>query len=504
MSIPKTRYGRRRSALAGAAAVLVAATALLAGCTAGPDYHPPEPEVPDAWETAVVEELYSDSPPLTSWWTVLEDTLLTSLLRRAEMSNLNLAAAVARVEEARALRGVARGDYVPHVDLRGTFSRTQPAENDPALQGLPPDQRAVPPVNFWDTSLNASWEIDVFGRVRRSVEAASAELGASIEDFRDVLVSLYAEVALSYVETRAIQERLAFAYANVRAQRQTLKLTQDRFDTGLTTALDVAQAESNLANSEAAIPSFQSDLNAAMNRLAVLLAQAPGALDAELAPLAPIPVAPDSVTVGLPAELLRRRPDVRRAERRLAAQTARIGVAASQYYPSFSLTGFLTLQSQYFSDLGESSAFGWGFIPGLRWNLFQGGKIRGQVRAEEARTQQLLYAYEQTVLIALEEVENTMVAYERERVRRDRLQRAVNATQRSVELVHTQYISGLTNFQNYLDAQRSLFDQQDQLAVSEGRVVTNLIRLQRALGGGWLLDAPDPDRAEETETTPEP
>ncbi len=276
------------------------------------------------------------------------------------------------------------------------------------------------------------------------------------------------------------------------AQRESLELTRDRFEAGLTSALDVAQAEQNLAQTESSIPTLETGLNASLNRLAVLLGEQPGTLhDRLLTDDGMIPQAPADIMVGVPADILRRRPDIRRAERQLAAQTARIGVATADLYPTFSIAGFVQTVAGTFTGQFDEGSLGWGIVPGFRWDLFQGGKIRNNIRAEEARTEQALYAYQLAILVALEEVENAMVAYDRELVRRQRLQEAADASQRAVNLVRTQYVSGLTNFQNLLDSQRSLFNQQDELADSEGLVIQNLIILNRALGGGWSVENAD-------------
>lgn len=476
-----------------------------AGCVVGPDYEAPAFEVQDQWRTNVEREMAPDDTALETWWESLNDPVLTDLIRRAELSNLDLALAVARVQEARALRGIAKGGYWPDIVLQGAFSRTQVSENGvqgSALDGSdsgdgtgtdPGDggSDGIDPVNTWIFGLDFAWEVDLFGRVRRTVEAATAQVEASIEDYRDVMVTLYAEVATAYIDTRAFQERFFYATGNAQSQRQSLQLTRDRFNAGLTSALDVAQAESNLANTEAQIPPLEIGLEASLNRLAVLLGQQPGAVHDELRDRVGVPQPSGDVMAGVPADLLRRRPDIRRAERFLAYQTALIGVATADLYPSFSLTGFIELEAVDFDDLGDSGSLGWGIIPGFRWNIFSGGKIRNRIRAEEARTQQALIFYEQSVLFALEEVQTALVAYERERARLARLTEAVTASEQAVDLVRTQYISGLTNFQNYLDAQRSLFVQQDQFADSEGQVVQNLVALNKALGGGWDLDQAD-------------
>jgi NodT family efflux transporter outer membrane factor (OMF) lipoprotein len=256
----------------------------------------------------------------------------------------------------------------------------------------------------------------------------------------------------------------------------------------LTSALDVAQAESNLANTEATIPPLEGQLNAALNRIAVLLGENPGSVHDELLGKTDIPSPPEEVVVGIPADIVRQRPDIRRAERDLASQTARIGVATADLYPRFSITGFLGLDSANIGDLVNGDSVAWSVGLPFFANLFDGGRRRGRIEIEEARTDQLVSIYKLTVLVALEEVEDALVFYAKEKVRRDRLSRAVDASQRSVELVRTQYLAGLTNFQNVLDSERSLTNQQDDLAASEGQVIDYLIILYRALGGGWQLD----------------
>ncbi len=461
----------------------------LAGCiTVGPDYEVPETTVPDAWHTAATAGLAEGEANLQTWWTMFDDDKLSELIVRAQNSNLGLETALWRVEEARALRGVTAGVRLPQVALDGASTRQQPSDN-----GLtPPPEGGFESTTLHDYAVGASWEIDLFGRIRRSVEAADATVDARTEAYRDVLVTVLSEVALDYVDMRSTQERLRLARANVSAQEDTLKLTQDRFEAGLVSALDVAQAQSILANTRSLIPTLEAILERTLNRMAVLLGETPGALHAELAEPAPVPVEPQGVTVGLPADLLRQRPDVRRAERELAAQTALIGVATAELYPSFSLSGFLGVQAQSFSDLPSSSSVTWGVGLPIHWNLFSGGRIRSQIRVEETRTEQALLAYEQAVLGALEEVENAMVAYEQENLRREHLREAVDATERSLDLVLTQYRAGIADFQNVLDTQRSLLLRQDELAVSEGRVVGILVLLYRSLGGGWDPEAPPP------------
>ncbi len=468
--------------------VAVACALVLSGCTVGPDYVEPVIEAPDAWHTAAVEGLEEGEATLQTWWTVFDDEKLTELVMRSAEGNLDLNRALWRVEEARALRGVVSSLKKPQVGFSADANRSLPSDNG-ALGDFAPED-GFEAGNLFAAGVGASWEIDVFGRIRRQVEAADAATQASVEAYRDVLVSLYAETALAYVNVRASQERLRIAHANVEAQENTLQLTKDRFDSGLVSALDVAQAESNLANTYSLIPVIEREINEGLNRLAVLLGENPGALHAELDDEVPIPHEPEAVTMGLPTELLRQRPDVRRAERLLASQTAQIGVATADLYPTFSLAGFLGLEALNAGDLLSGDSVTWNAGLPIRWNIFSGGRIRSRIRAEEARTNQALATYEQTVLYALEESENAMVAYVKEVQRRERLSQAVNATQRSLDLVLTQYTAGLTDFQNVLDTQRTLLLREDELAVAEGLVIGNLVRLYRALGGGW-----DPDTA---------
>jgi len=468
----------------------VVVLAVLVACTTvGPDYEQPQTQMPDAWHTAATEGLEEGDAVLQTWWRVFDDPVLDGLVMRSADGNLGLREALWRVEEARALRGVVAGAQKPQVDFAGDAVRSQPSDNG-ALGDLVPG--GLEAGNNFSLGLGAIWEVDVFGRIRRRVEAADATAQASVEAYRDVLVSLYAETALAYVNVRTAQERLRISHANVDAQEETFQLTKDRFAAGLVSALDVAQAESNLANTYSLIPVIERDLDQAKNRLAVLIGKPPGALHDELGSEAPIPHEPAHVTTGLPTELLRQRPDVRQAERLLAAQTAQIGVATADLYPTFGLSGFLGVEAGSGGDLLSGDSVTWNIGLPIRWDIFSGGRIRSQIRAEEARTQQLLANYERTVLIALEESENAMVAYEKEVQRRERLTQSVDATQRSLDLVLTQYTAGLTDFQNVLDTQRTLLLREDDLAVAEGIVIGNLVRLYRALGGGWDPNAPPP------------
>ena len=457
------------------------AIAWIPGCTVGPDYVAPEPDLPDAWHEQLARGLVEGEANLHTWWTVFDDALLTSLIERASTESLDIKLAVARVDEARARRGIARGEWFPSLDGVGSLQRNRSSKE--ISETVPPPQSRTD--TFYSSGFDATWEIDFFGRIRRSVESATAGLEASIEDYRDVLVSIFAEIGITYVEVRALQERIQSAESNVETQRGALQLTTDRNRAGLVGDLDVRQAEQNLASTESTIPVLRTSLVQAINRLGVLLGEPPSSLHAELGPVAPIPQPPDEVLVGLPAELLRQRPDIRAAEREFASQTAQIGVATADLYPRFTLLGTFALEATDFVDWFTGDAISYGFGPAFRWNIFDGGRIRSNIEAQDALTEQTLVRYEQTLLFGLQDVEDAMVAYIQQNDRRDALNRSVVAARKSVELVDTLYRTGLTDFQNVLDTQRTQFLQEDSLAQSEGIVSQNLIQVYRALGGGW-------------------
>lgn len=452
---------------------------LTACATVGPDYVRPKSDIPSAWHSVPDPAVVPGKAMVRDWWTVFEDPMLTQLVHEAAQSNLDLKAAVARVDEARARLGVATGKRVPQVDAQGSVIRQRSSEN--ALSNFGTE-------TFYSSGIAASWEIDLFGRIRRSVEAATAEFQASEEDRTDVLITLYAEVARTYMNIRAYQARLAAAEGNIKSQKQVLELTRSRFKHGLTTDLDVAQAERVLASSEAEVPPLRIELSRAVNTMAVLLGRPPGNLYKELSVVGPIPLPPAKATVGVPVDLLRQRPDIRRAERQLAAQTARIGLATADLYPSLSLTGSFGYESIDTSDLFNAGSRVFTFGPSLRWNIFDGSRIRNQIKVQDALTEQALLSYEQTVLNALNEVENALVAYLEQRIRFKALKRSVIASQRSVKLSTNLYKEGLVDFQNVLDAQRDLFNFENQLAAARGNSAANFIQLYKALGGGW-----DPD-----------
>ena len=466
---------------------------LFSGCQVGPDYLRPEYSVPDQWHEKTVKGLEDGSADLQTWWKVFNDPVLESLIQRSDTENLDLQIAYARVMESRALLGVAAGEYWPDVDAVGAYSRTRPSKNG-VLAGLP--VTTTDQLNLHSAGFDSSWEIDVFGRISRSVESAQANLEASIENYRDVLVSLYSEVAQSYIELSSIQARLRYAQNNIKLQQDTLELTRKRREAELVPELDVQQAELVLATTESTIPVLRQSEAQAIHRLSVLLGQSPAFLYNELSTGSKIPDVPEDITVGLPTELLRQRPDIRRAERILAAQTADIGIATAGLYPAFSLSGTFALEAQQMKEIGEWDSRKWGFGPAIRWNLFDGDRIKSSIKVQQAQAEQAMVIYEQTILLALEEVENVMVAFAEEQQRVEALERSVSAAQKSVELVKELYEIGLTDFQNVLDMQRALTNQQDQLAESRGRVAKNLVRIYTSLGGGWSVDIPETSHTE--------
>ncbi|MCA8981763.1 MAG: efflux transporter outer membrane subunit [Planctomycetes bacterium] len=450
-------------------------------CRVGPQYREPELQLPDQWHQAVSEELAAESGDFRTWWTVFGDPTLDALIDRAAAGNLNLEIAAARVREARALRRIVKADRVPTVDLTGEAGRTKLSDSvDPFARGA---------YDSYRLDFQASWELDVWGRVRSSVDAAGADIQATEEALRDLLVLLYAEVAINYVDLRTYQARLRFAEGNVAAQESTLKLVNDRFDAQLVPALDIRQAEMNLARTQSLLPTLHQNSARAAHRIAVLLGSEPGAVYELLEQTGAIPASDAAVQVGIPAEVLRRRPDIRQAERALAAQTARIGVAEANLYPQFALTGRFGWDALNGSDLFTSGTQAWGISIPFRWNLFDRGRIKGDIAAQEARADALQAGYEQTVLLALEEVENSMVSLTTERDRVGYLQASADAAQQAVELVRELYNAGLKDFQPVLDSERTLAEQQDALASSQGLVARELIGLYTALGGGWDPEA---------------
>ena len=468
---------------------------LAGGCahlpSVGPDYHAPETQAPAHWGETLAGGETNAAAASTDWWKNFHDAELDSLIERAARSNLDLRIAQGRVREARAAYGGAAGNLWPTVDASGSYARQRQSQNQPLLGSLPLPAGTPFENNVYQSGFDASWEIDVFGGKRRAVEAAGAQVAAAEFGQRDVLVTLLGEVARNYVAARGYQRQLEIARENIRAQEDVLALTQNRFTNGLANNLDVQQADTLLATTRADVPTLETAIATSIHRLGVLLGRPPEALQTELSAVAPIPAAPPTVPVGLPAELLLRRPDVRLAERQLAAATANIGVARADLFPKFYLTGAAGFQGVSGSDWFDAGSRFWSVGPTVQWNIFDAGRIRANIKIQNARQEQALANYEQTALRAFEDVENGLVAHAKEQVRRRSLADAVRSSEDSLHLANQLYANGLSNFINVLDAERSLYQAQDALVQSDRTISANLIALYKSLGGGWeTLDGP--------------
>ncbi len=471
----------------------LAATAALVGCTVGPDYRAPRAPVAITWVGADDPALKRTEADLSRWWQVFGDPVLNELVILARRQNLSLQAAAIRILEARARLGIASGSLYPQQQsVTGDLSRQTVSQHAPNTSPAMDRHFTTAGIGF-----DVSWELDVWGKFRRGVEAAEANLAVAVAEHDDLLVSLTAETARTYVLVRALQARIRVAEENRAIQRKTLRIAEVLYRGGAIDELDLLQAESLLHTTEASIPPLRAALRQGKNALAVLVGRPPGTVDALLAGLHPIPTPPVTVVIGVPADLLRRRPDVRRAERRLATLSALIGVAKADLYPHFSLLGSLNLRASdaaltfasggtsKLADLFNAQSFQYFVGPSLRWDVFNYGRLRNQVRAEDARFQAAVAVYRQTVLTAAREAEDAIAAFVNARARQEKLRHSYEAARRSVALSLLQYREGLVGYQRVLDSQRSLLVAQDALTRVRGDVAIQLVRLYKALGGGW-------------------
>ena len=472
---------------------------VLGGCIVGPDYHAPLVSMPVSFaSTSSTQPADTSSPSadLSRWWLAFDDMELQSLLGRAFNANLDMRAAEFRLVEARSQLGVQQASFYPAANFTGSYTRQQISKNGFFTPGGTSGSSSIPSSelshlglkqrnDLYQVGFDASWELDLFGGVRRGIQAAGADAEAAVEDRRSVMVSLLGDVARYYVQYRGLQRQIAITQQNIRADEDTLEVTRTQFQKGLTSYLDVARAESQLRTSEAQLPAQDTSLKQAMYQLGVLLGADPASLSEELATPAPIPTPRRRVPQGLPSDLLRRRPDVRQAERQLAAATARIGVAVADLYPKFSLTGQFGQQSLRLSALANSASTIWSFGPGVSWDLFDAGRVRSTIDVYNARQQQALINYKQKILLSLQDVDNALTAHANEQRRNVSLVQAVKSSQDAFDLASSQYVGGLTPFLNVLDAQRTLHAAQDQLAQSDTAVASDLVALYKALGGGW-------------------
>ncbi len=459
----------------------VLALLLLGGCTAvGPVYKKPEVAVPDAWAERVHEHLGEGSPVFEAWWQEFDDPVLPELIKLARDANPNLKIALQRIDVARSRRIIASSSLLPTVSLEGSSTRIGESENI----AKPPFPHS--PYSHHALGFAAGWELDVFGAVRRSVESAEANTEANYEAYRDILVSLLADVALTYVEVRTFDERLRLAQENIRTIDKSEKLTRSRFNSGLVSELDVRQAESNLAAARALVPRLTGQRQGTLNRLAVLLGKYPGEVDELLDDPLPIPSPRHDFSIGLPADLIRNRPDIRQAERALAAQTARVGVVTADLYPRFVLLGDFSMQARDSSDLTKGNSRAWFIGPAMRWEIFNAGRIRSQIDIEETNTRIALLRYEDTLLQAVAEVETTLASINSLWKQIEHKQQQVDANARSVVLVNVQYEQGLIEFQNVLDTERTKLFADDDLATRKGSLANSYIDLYRGLGGSSM------------------
>lgn len=457
---------------------------LLASClTVGPNYEKPKVDVTkewsegsDDWQVAAGKE---GTP--AAWWELFNDAKLTELEKRAAENNLDLRVALARVRASREQLGVSKSGYFPTVDGNAGMDRTRVSKDLANNPGGPPKN----PYNTWQTGLDATWELDIFGRVKRGVEAARADLAAQEAALDGVMVSLQGEVALAYMELRGNQEQLAVLRANLAAQDETLRLTTKRLEAGLATSLDVARAEAQVATTRSQIPPYNEGFRRAAYRLSVLVGEEPGKLVEELGGDGKIPVVTTTPRFSPPADLLRRRPDIREAERTLAAETARIGVRKAELYPRFTISGNLGVQAGRLGDMSTGTSNYWTIGPGVTVPLFNAGALRAQVRAQNARADAALNAYRQTILTAMEETENALTAYAEEQERRSALEAAVVANQKAFDLSRDLFDKGLIDFLDVLDAERTLLASQSSLAQSRSQVAQNLVAVWKSMGGAW-------------------
>ncbi|HEY3320147.1 MAG TPA: efflux transporter outer membrane subunit [Planctomycetota bacterium] len=457
---------------------------ICAGCSVGPSFHRPNAEVPESWPSlANAVKPSPDQPPaetdLTQWWIQFKDPALDKLVADAIAGNLTLKQAELRILQARANRGIAASGFWPQVSENNQHQYSRTPTVDPTGKTFGAIR------NFFQLGFDAAWEIDIFGGTRRGVEAATADIEASVEDRRDLLVTLVSEVGIDYIAYRSFQKELEIARTNLAAQQKSAELTNQRFRGGLVTALDVANAQALVATTKAQIPVLETAAQQTSYSLAILLGREPTALDAELKASAPIPPPPPAIPMGLPSELLRRRPDIRRAEAQIHAATARIGVAEADLFPKLQLTGGAGMQGARAPTLVHWANRFWNVGPTVNWQAFSGGRILSNIKLQKALEQASVLAYRQTVLTALQDVDNALVAYAGEKEHLQALAEAVRANQQAVDLSLKLYSDGKTDFLNVLSAQRSLYQAQDSLAQSERSLATNVVALYKALGGGW-------------------
>ncbi|HTI69163.1 MAG TPA: efflux transporter outer membrane subunit [Candidatus Limnocylindria bacterium] len=460
---------------------------LFAGCAVGPHYKAPAISAAPAFANSPTNSAATANDALlATWWKGFGDPQLDALVDQAIAQNHDLRIATANLREARALRRLATFDLAPTVQANGSYANSLLSQAA-ALPGTPRDARQI---EFYDAGFDATWELDLFGRVRRSVEASNAQLGAADANRLDVLVSVTSEVARNYFELRGLQNRLGVARRNSDVQSETLKITESRLEGGRGTEFDVSRSRSLLNLTLSTIPPLEGAIQKTIHRLAVLTGQQPANLNTELTAAKPLPTVSPALALGNPESVLRRRPDVRVAERSLAAATARIGVATGDLFPRVTFVGSVGLQSSTFSGLAKGGADSWSFGPHITWAAFDLGRVYARIKASDARAEASLAIYERTVLRALEETENALVDLGREQSRQQFLQSSAEASQQAATLAKQRFEGGATDFLGVLDSERTLLEAQDRLADSQTRTATAWVAVYKALGGGIPLTSP--------------
>jgi NodT family efflux transporter outer membrane factor (OMF) lipoprotein len=465
------------------------------GFKVGPNYCPPTASTSEHWIDASDARVREDQEVATQWWTVFNDSTLNRLVACAYEQNLSLKEACFRILQARAELGIVTGNILPQVqNAAGSYTRRAASLNPPTHGDVQGDRYS----SQWNFGFNLAWELDFWGRFRRAIEAAEDTLEASVADYDDVLVTLEGDIATNYVQVRTLQERIKLLKANVELQRGVLQFIEKRIRAGFkVTELDLAQARSTLAQTEAAIPQLEIELRQAANRLCVLLGTVPTELQAQLGE-ASIPTAPPEAAVGIPANLVGRRPDIRRAQLLAAAQAEQIGISEAEWYPIFTINGTMGWQARQFSSLFSQKAFSGSIGPSFQWNILNYGRIANDVRFQDARFRELAVAYQNTVLLALEEVENGLVTFLRTQERSKLLDESVTNSKKAVHVVVVQYEVGTADFNRYAVIEQNLVVQQDSAAQARGQIAQGLIQVYRALGGGWRIryaDATEPPPA---------
>lgn len=454
------------------------------GCVVGPNVRPSHDPLMSDWHAHHDERFGPGNAADHHWWMNFEDPAMHRLIYQVADQNLSIQEAAERIQEARARVGVTRSGLFPSVTHQASYNRIDISDNgNPAgISGVP-----FPPFDLWSTGFNVNWEVDLFGRVKRLTEAACADLRATAEAKNALQVSMLGDVAASYVSMRVIEARIEQANANIAIQEETLAITRRRFEAGAISDLDVAQAEAQLYSTRASVPNLAREREIIINRLSILRGEQPRGLLDIVEPSSSIPRVPAQIDIGIPHDLVRRRPDVRAAEQKVIASGARIGVAQAELYPSVSLTGVFTMDTKNLSSLFESDSFGMRVGPAVRWNIFSFGRVLRGIDAAESVYRQAQLQYRQSVLSAVGEVEDAMVSYRRNQEIAEQLEQAVASAKRGVDNATEQYASGAIPFQAVLDSQRQLTLITDELISAQGNIVVSVVRLYKALGGGWNL-----------------